>query len=667
MRTKGRGTGALCGAVLMFGLCSMLSFRGGAAQEIVGAAEVSQEPTPTRAARLTFLQGAVTVEAPETPGTQPAQVNLPLVAGVHILTGDDGQAEVEFEDGSVVRLTPNTTLALDRLSIDSAGVFTTAASLLRGLAYAELRAAREYHYTLTAGGDLLTPLENATVRVDFDQPPAKFAVIDGAVEISRQAGGSTRQVRAGETLRAGEQTPGEYSVSQGVADDSWDRWNSDRDAAESAESSGATGVRDGYAGSQGYGWADLDANGTWYNVPGQGQVWQPQVAVEDAGFDPYGFGAWMWYPTSGYVWASGYSWGWTPYRCGSWNYFNAFGWGWTPAAGCGGLGWRFWGTGRQVNVGYGPSGYRVPVVPRPRPGPIHPIVPTRLDPGRLTVALSGQTGWGALVQRGPREIGGQIAMPLGARGADAAELRRNGFVGQGALARDYPVDRDRHVAVIGKVSTQPGLVHTEAGWQRGAERGEAQSAAPVYTGQSGAAVFRQRQEQQRGGQRVGPGGVAGSGSPGADATPSPAGPGSGSRPMEQHSRSETWESQGQPAVAPAIAPGVIAPRSMQRPAYAPPAGQAPRSEGLERGSRPVYVAPAQRPSYMPPAQPQVQRPYMPPVQQQMQRPYMPPAAQQQMPRYTPPPPPPPPAAVQHPAPSGAAPAGGHAPAGRSPR
>ena len=71
--------------------------------------------------------------------------------------------------------------------------------------------------------------------------------------------------------------------------------------------------------------ADLDANGSWYNVPGQGQVWQPTIA-EDTDFDPYGYGSWVAYPSVGYVWASGYPWGWTPFHCGHWSYWNGFGW-----------------------------------------------------------------------------------------------------------------------------------------------------------------------------------------------------------------------------------------------------------------------------------------------------------------------------------------------------
>ena len=149
-----------------------------------------------RAARLTFLQGTVTVSPPGNSGSVPAQLNLPLLSGVQLATGADGQAEVEFEDGSVARLTPNSALSLDNLAVEPNGVFTTSLSLLRGLAYFELRSTPQYLYSVNAGGDVMSPVENTTVRVNFDEPPAIFAVLDGTVQIGRQNGANAAPLAA---------------------------------------------------------------------------------------------------------------------------------------------------------------------------------------------------------------------------------------------------------------------------------------------------------------------------------------------------------------------------------------------------------------------------------------------------------------------------------------
>ena len=49
---------------------------------------------------------------------------------------------------------------------------------------------------------------------------------------------------------------------------------------------------------------------------GQGYIWSPYDAA-NAGFDPYGIGNWMWTPGFGYIWASGYPWGYMPFQCGA--------------------------------------------------------------------------------------------------------------------------------------------------------------------------------------------------------------------------------------------------------------------------------------------------------------------------------------------------------------
>ena len=174
------------------------------------------DTSSVRAARLTFLQGTVTVSPPDNSGSVPAQLNLPLLSGVQLATGADGQAEVEFEDGSVARLTPNSALSLDNLAVEPNGVFTTSLSLLRGLAYFELRSTPQYLYSVNAGGDVMSPVENTTVRVNFDEPPAIFAVLDGTVQIGRQNGANAdgyqaerarRRESPGRSLRLGTLLP----------------------------------------------------------------------------------------------------------------------------------------------------------------------------------------------------------------------------------------------------------------------------------------------------------------------------------------------------------------------------------------------------------------------------------------------------------------------------
>ena len=126
-------------------------------------------------------------------------------------------------------------------------------------------------------------------------------------------------------------TRANYQLAESIEPDSWDAWNSDRDQALTAEAAAQTGASANLGEPQNPAWNDLDANGNWYDVPGQGYVWSPYEAAS-AAFDPYGYGNWMWTPGYGYLWISGYPWGYMPFQCGAWNYFDGFGWGWAPGS-----------------------------------------------------------------------------------------------------------------------------------------------------------------------------------------------------------------------------------------------------------------------------------------------------------------------------------------------
>ncbi len=227
-----------------------------------------------RAARLSYLAGDVTVDHLDNTAGDPAQINMPLAEGSRLTTGEDGEAEVEFEDGSLVRLTPNSSLGLNVLSVDPAENFHTQMMVLHGLVYAKLRASSKYFYVVDAGGELITPVANATVRINLDQPPATISVFDGTVQVehprSPQAEGYKKDVRAGEMVTGDASYSGQYSLSQNIDQDSWDEWNRGRDQAAADAALNRTAARDNYAGDERYGWSDLDANGSWYDVPGAG-------------------------------------------------------------------------------------------------------------------------------------------------------------------------------------------------------------------------------------------------------------------------------------------------------------------------------------------------------------------------------------------------------------
>ena len=282
----------------------------------------AQNAGASNVARVSFVQGSVQLLAGQGADFQQAVMNMPVVDGSRLQTGGDGQAEVEFGDGSVARLTPNSSLQFDHLGQDQVQL-----QQLSGLTYYEFNVGDGHPpFGLQFANVHVQPTANAIVRVGLDAG-WDAAVITGSINVQGD-GIPAVDVAENQSIRSGAENNGApYTVAQGINGDSWDNWNQDRDQAIAQEASQQTPVRDDSANAQSENWNDLDADGNWYPVEGAGNVWVP--AGVGPGWDPYGAGYWAYYPTFGYTWISSYPWGWLPYHCGAWNYYS-FGWGWAP-------------------------------------------------------------------------------------------------------------------------------------------------------------------------------------------------------------------------------------------------------------------------------------------------------------------------------------------------
>ncbi len=317
-------------------------------------------------ARVSFVQGSVQLLAGQGSDFQQAVMNMPVVDGSRVQTGGDGEAEIEFGDGSVARLTPNSTVQFDHLGQDQVQL-----QQLSGLTYYELNVGDGHApFDLQFANVDVQPTANSILRVGLDAG-WEVAVVAGSVSLQ---GNGMAPANVGENQSArsgGDDNGGAYTVAQGINGDSWDNWNQDRDQAIAQEAALQTPVRDTSDNPQSENWNDLDADGNWYPVQGSGNVWVP--AGVGADWDPYGAGYWGYYPTLGYTWISAYPWGWLPYHCGTWNYYS-FGWGWSPGRGAG----RTWAP--VIPVRSHPPGWSMPMRPVPGGG-IYPL------PGQRLIAI----------------------------------------------------------------------------------------------------------------------------------------------------------------------------------------------------------------------------------------------------------------------------------------
>lgn len=311
-----------------------------------------------RAVRLSSVDGEVQVSQGAEVLADHALVNTPLFEGMTVSSGDDGRAEVQFEDGSVARIPPDSALTLTVLRPGE-----TEVTLDRGMGYFELQDSGQGKMRVLFGSDVVRASGFTVLRVRLDEGPGDLAVFSGNLHLDDPSGVSM-DVHGGESVSLRS-----FNLAESIEPDSWDAWNSDRDQAITTADVGTTPATDSMPDSSNPAWSDLNSSGTWYDTPDQGYVWSPYEA-SSPGWDPYGMGYWMWTPGYGYIWVSGYRWGYMPYQCGAWNWYNSFGWGWAPGGcnpwwggGYGGVG--VWG----FTVGYMPNWYRLPVRPGPPRGP----------------------------------------------------------------------------------------------------------------------------------------------------------------------------------------------------------------------------------------------------------------------------------------------------------
>src|SRR6266436_5865916 len=108
---------------------------------LTGALLVSSASAGSKAriVRLSDVQGSVQMDRGTGDGLDKTFLNMPVIEGSRLKTGDDGRAEVEFEDGSALRIVPNSEVDFTRLSLGDDGQKLSTVQLASGMAYVNYR------------------------------------------------------------------------------------------------------------------------------------------------------------------------------------------------------------------------------------------------------------------------------------------------------------------------------------------------------------------------------------------------------------------------------------------------------------------------------------------------------------------------------------------------
>jgi len=279
-----------------------------------------------RIVRLSDVQGSVQIDKNTGLGFESAFLNLPITQGTQLKTLDRGRAEIEFEDGSTMRLTPNSTVLFSTLGLSESGKRISVVNLVDGMAYINWLGKSGDEFTVNVSHEKLSLDRAAHFRVDTSADAVRLAVFKGDVDVASPAGNVTVSKNKTANFDA---TDDKSTLANKVEEaplDSWDK--------ESISYHEQYARNNDTSSPYGYGLSDLNYYGSYTNVPGYGMMWQPFFT--GVGWDPFMDGAWGWYPGFGYMFASAYPWGWLPYRYGNWNFIPGRGWMWQPG------GWNTW-------------------------------------------------------------------------------------------------------------------------------------------------------------------------------------------------------------------------------------------------------------------------------------------------------------------------------------
>jgi hypothetical protein len=304
-----------------------------------------------RIVRLSEVEGTVQLDRATGDGFDKAFINLPVIEGCKLKTGKDGRAEVEFEDGSALRLAPDTEVDFTHLALGDDGQKLSAAQLVSGTVYADLHP-KTYgkdkektgdQFQLNFARESVTVSDAAHFRVELGSASkATVAVFKGKLSATGPSGQFELAEKHSATLAFAKDDAANHDPANNAAakparsdafvlaknydddpSDAWDRHQTEYHDRYATAAGGAS-IASPYA----YGMSDLNYYGNFMTVPGFGNVWQPYFIGSN--WSPFQDGGFAFYPGAGYMFVSGYPWGWMPYNYGAWAYAPVYGWVWQP-------------------------------------------------------------------------------------------------------------------------------------------------------------------------------------------------------------------------------------------------------------------------------------------------------------------------------------------------
>ena len=306
---------AAVGAVVMIGAgCEMLRFP----TQLPGppAAVAESIDPPRRVARLSYLEGTVSLRIAGTRAWAPAFLNRPLTDGDDLWTEARGRAELDL--GAVaVRLNSSTSLGILDLDDRSAQLKITqgqAGILLRRLDAGDT-------FEIDTPNAAITLLRPGDYRVDVDAGRDLTAITVHAGAAHMATLKETYTVYAPQQGLVAGTDSATYRLIPAPEADAFDEFSHTRDRCEQAARASV------YVSPDAIGSYELDEYGAWRTDAAWGPVWTPRNVP--AGWAPFRFGRWLWIEPLGWNWTDDAPWGFVTSHYGRWAFLEGR-WSWLP-------------------------------------------------------------------------------------------------------------------------------------------------------------------------------------------------------------------------------------------------------------------------------------------------------------------------------------------------
>ncbi len=284
---------------------------------MLGVALADEGDPPGRVARLSYVQGSVSMQPSGQQDWVGAELNRPVTTGDKIWSDAQGsRAELDI-GGAAIRMGANTGFSFLNLDDNVAQMQVTAGTVI--VHVRELLENQSYEVDTPNVAVMLD--EPGQYRIEVSDSGDSTAVRVAEGQADAIGGGQAYPINNQQVVTFTGNDQLDASATMLGAPDGFDDWSFERDR-EFEQAASRQYVADTMPGVE-----DLDDNGQWQNTPDYGPVWVPTAVAAD--WAPYSFGHWAWISPWGWTWIDNAPWGFVPFHYGRWARWRDS-WCWVP-------------------------------------------------------------------------------------------------------------------------------------------------------------------------------------------------------------------------------------------------------------------------------------------------------------------------------------------------